>query len=299
MDEDGLTGEMLNIIGTQKDKAAGLLKRYEDRNGDRYPGKEQINAAKNLLESIAVCSEPVQLFEALAADEEKLAAKMKHVALVEEFFGPPRKHFDDALAVLDLYDSNKEHLIDADVKKIAAKIRAIVSKEEPYSEISKLPSLRTRFNDRFSILVEKACHPIEERIKRDYDAVREELAKYEFEPDLERGISATFENLLDGIRSANDLNKAYSMEVTSRRRRDEAWDLIEQKLELERKQEAEKSDKLSVITPTVRRTRLRFHELFESRVVLKDAQDLDGFIENLKAKLSKRLQDEDEIEIVW
>lgn len=298
-DEDGLTGQMLNIIRIQKDKAAGLLERYEDRNGDRYPGKEQISEAQRLLESIAVYSEPVQLFEALAANEEKLAAKMKYVALVEEFFGRPRKHFDDALAVLDLYENNKEHLIAADVQEIAAEIRAIVSKEEPYSEISKLPSLRTRFNDRFSILVEKACHPIEERIKRDYAAVREELAKYEFEPDFKREISATFENLLEGIRSANDLNKAYSMEVTSRRRRDEAWDLIEQRLALERKKEAEESDKPPIITPTIRRTRLRFHELFESRVVLKDPQDLDEFIQNLKAKLSKRLQDEDEIEIVW
>ncbi len=297
-DEDHLARKMTELINVEKTLAEQLLKYYKDPNGAKYPGKDGVTEAKDLLKRLLTSSEPALLFEALDKNREELKLGVKRLELMSGFFDGQRSHFDQALSVLDCYYDNRQHIADPDIQDIVEQIKDIVAEDEPYSDIHKLPSLLQRFNEAFANHLEKACYPIRDVIRKDYESVREEAIDYGFSEKFMSDITRPFKELMEQIEEADDFNKAYAMESTSKKRRKQAWKHIDEEKE---RLERAKEDVLVNPLPPVSKERIELgpHEIFGGRIVLKNIEDLDKFLEELKASLSKHLGGDKEVRIIW
>lgn len=298
-DEDGLSSQMLAILNAQKQLAERLLDRYQERGGLKYPGKQDVSQAKVLFDSLLHFSEPVQLFEGLVQNEQGLKASVDNLQLVEGFFKNQKIIFDEALSLLDLFENNKQHISDLGLLGIIEEMQSIVMSSEPYSKIHRLPVLRDQFKAKFSKLLEDTCYPIQGLIEKDYGLVQDELAKYTFDERFVRKVQAPFEQLLEQIKQVNDFNKAYSMESISRNYRLQAWKQIEEEQARLNELETDEGD-LDPTPPVIlKKVKLGVHDLFDQRVILKNTDDVDQFLEKLRKTLEDRLVDDTEIEIVW
>ena len=301
-DEDGLAKRMIDILEAYAQRTERLLDRYQEKNGSKYPDKDVVNNAQNLLQTMLQYSEPSQLFQVLDENSDNLQVAIEDLMLVEEFFdGQQKGLFDDVIFILDLFEDNKQHVYDTEILSLIEQLEEIINTEQPYSLIHKIPGLRDQFKKQFTNLLTEACKPIQERIEQDYELVQEELGKYEFGEPFIRREKQPFENLLEQIGVVNDFNKAYSMETTSRNYRQQAFRRIEtEQQRLEQEKVEQKGGGGVVIPPKpIARKQIESRDLFDSRIVLRNQDDIQAFLEKLRTKLENNLTDDNEIEIIW
>lgn len=213
-DEDGLMNKFKDRVRDELAEIKRLLVHYEK---DNYPGRDVLESGRKILSEIDKIRDTKEFYEQLNEYKDDLLDYGEDVTDVKKFFENQRGHFDSAVEKLRIYEKNKSYVLDTETIKVVESIEKIVKAKEPYSQIHKLPNLMQEFIERFAKLLEIECKPVRQVIERDYQKVKDELARYAFKDELGPGFRAKFEDLKERLDRANNFYEAIAMKEESDR----------------------------------------------------------------------------------
>ena len=139
-DEDGL---ILFVIDTLESKLAHYEKLLDEYNHDRYPQKEVVTAARDLISDIlSQKRDHVALLTRLIAKQDHLHDSSEDMEEVETFFKSQRVIFDAARRLeRDLQNERDYFVTDVDAIEKIKEISSILALAKPYARIKALGDL--------------------------------------------------------------------------------------------------------------------------------------------------------------
>lgn len=172
-----------------------------------YPGRKILAEGKKLLRSSAQLSVPLDFYQAVAKQKDAYLDFAEDFEPVNAFFGgEQREIFTRALDMLAIYEDSKTYIVDQMLEEAVAGMRAIVRKEQPYSEIHKLPELRKKFMDAYDRVLEAEMGPVLDSIDQDRGRVMEALRDKPYEQEKRSGYIARFEEVRKGAEACNNVS---------------------------------------------------------------------------------------------
>lgn len=151
-DEDGL----INFVkDTLEPKLAHFEKLIDEYNLDRYPQKEVVIAARDLIVDIlSQKRDNVALLTRLVAKQEALYNSSEDMEEIETFFKSQRTIFDAARQLQrDLQNERDYFAADADAIEKIKEISSILTMANPYAKIKALPDLMQGVNTAYETLL--------------------------------------------------------------------------------------------------------------------------------------------------
>ena len=108
--------------------------------------------------------------------------------------------------MLAIYEDSKTYIVDQTLEETVAGMRSIVRREQPYSEIHKLPELRKKFMDAYDRVLEAEMGPVLDSIDQDSGRVMEALRDKPYEQEKRSGYISRFEEIRKGAASCNNVS---------------------------------------------------------------------------------------------
>ncbi len=161
-----------------------------------YPGKDVMVTGKMLLRNFKEIEHAAEFFRTVSAQRDACLDFADDFDLVKKFFdGEQKKHFDNALDKMRIYDDSKTFIVDDAVERCVADIKAIIKMPSPYSSIQKLPELVAQFTEAYMAVLESMSGPIYEAMEDARKRVFDELDKKPYKDELSTRFHAMFTEL--------------------------------------------------------------------------------------------------------
>lgn len=151
-DEDGLLMFVKEMLGEKQSRYETLLTEY---NHDRYPQKEVVINARNLMADIlSQKNDNVALLKRLLAKQDDLLNSTEDMEEIETFFKSQRGIFDAARELQrSLQDERDYFAPDSDTNGKISEITAILSMPKPYGRIKDLSDLMQSIKTAYGVLL--------------------------------------------------------------------------------------------------------------------------------------------------
>ena len=299
-DEDGMIRDFKErCIGHTIDKLRDILGNYNNIKAYQYPGKQVIEDALMLFNSISNIRDTSEVFEEVSNKKDEIAEITPKIDTISEFFkGSQKEQFDKVRDTIITYENNKDYVDNTqELKDVVGKILAILKAEEPYSSIHELPTLRS---DLISILVdmyEKKSAPIIEMANKTIEYIENELNNSGINSDdFGKGYIDNCKGIIDSLQHSNELKDIYAQETRLGQMKDSfIIALDKKKYEMSKpKDDNTKSDEPVIIkTRKIVRTDMLMNRSYE----INSKEDIDKYIEELRNKLMKELEENSNLTI--
>jgi len=301
-DEDGIMARIkefaANELNGRDDSIKDLLHEYIT---SRYPGKKVLEDGKKLLEQLDRFKDTKSFYEFLHREKEPLEDYAEDVADVKKFFKHQRKHFDNALKMLALYEGNCSYVLDEETIKLIGEIEKITMLESPYSEIHKLPDLVDKFRTRFGKLLEDECVPIRADIEADQVITLADLKRRDLkenQAEFEDKVLSDFKSLLQRLSRANNIYEAIAMKTESdRMKQRHIQSFIDEESRIA-KHEAEKNNVKPEDVPVRKTKTLTLKNLFAGTTHISSEDDIERVVNDVRTRLKAQLEADTTIQII-
>ncbi len=265
---------------------------------ERYPGKRVIEESMDLLLDVTAINSLKQFFDFVSEHFEDFSDIAEELESVSNFFeGTQKDIFKKACEATDLYNKNKNFIKDAELKKIDGEIRNIIEMPSPFSHIHELPELYDNFDNLHKTILENESEPINQSINTDLSHVLEELDSDELKDEFEETFKQRFRELEDKLINSQEISVIKGI-------REESNNLVNECLsevaEFEPTPPNGDDNGTGEIPPKPKKKKkyLNIKNISHTtRLSIKNEDDIDYFVENLRKELKKELEDNDEIDL--
>jgi hypothetical protein len=295
-EEDALMASFKNRLQSKLADIEKLL--FEYKIEARFPGKNILTKAKELLNQVSETSDPIEFFKLVDTKKDDFLDIAEDIRPIISFFAGEQKGiYAKAWKYIDIFSNSKTYVVDKDLIDVVNDIKDVVSKQNPYSEIHKLPSMLDEFRVKHSALLEKEAEPIKEDLENDKEIVCEALSSKEYADRFKNRFLELFAELNTKLETSNEVaavkNIRYESDALKTRCLDEIAQ-YEKKL-MEEKQKEQNTDEGSqaTTTPIVIKAEknLSLRQVMSGKIVnIETEEDIDAFLETLKTKLVQELE---------
>ena len=178
---------IMNAFMKRADNLKNDLEKLEImyNNQPAYPGRKIITDGKKLLIDVLDCKYPPEFFSLVDQTQDDFLDFAEDYEPIKKFFaGDQVKIWDTSLKLMKIYDESKTYIVDKDVEAAVSAIKAILYKDNPFSDIYKLPDLNNKFRTAYMVLVKAEQAPVLESIaearKRVFDTLNASHCKDKF-----------------------------------------------------------------------------------------------------------------------
>ncbi|MCA9347639.1 BREX system P-loop protein BrxC [Candidatus Saccharibacteria bacterium] len=202
--EDEIYESLKTVIEEKFEKLSTYIEKYNYQN---YPGKHAVESANSLLRELKQIRDTKVLYDTLDAKQSELKAAFDALKPVESFFDNQVSIFDRATTAVKDYDNIS---LSTSVKAPNINvIRDILSSEEPYNDIPKLPSLTSELEQ----AVANARKTLEERAAeaRKLEEERQKAEEERRKAEAEGKQPAESPKVAKPVRSGDLISKTYSL----------------------------------------------------------------------------------------
>ena len=183
-------------------------------NNHSFPGKKTVLSGKGLLRAIIQIQSPSEFFKKIYADRDDYLDFAEDFEPVKAFFaGEQKKIFEDALKLMKIYDDSKTFIVDDKVEETVREIKAILKKDMPYSDISKLPDLLSQFRDAYMAVLTQMEAPILKAIEDAKDRVFEVLNSKPYKDELKERYFKLFRELHEKATTCNNVATLQNVKI--------------------------------------------------------------------------------------
>lgn len=259
-----------------------------------YPGKEIVFLGEKLFQSILNIDDIQEFFKYVYDLEEEFLDYIDYIDNIKGFFyrkenntvdlnvrGEQRIIFDAAIDILNSFEENKEFIYDSEIEGLVEELYGILRMKDPYNRIPQLPPLIEKYNNRVLNLLNKDITPAIEFIKACKDEVIENLKGYDFYNEFEGKINEDFENLTKKTLCSKSFPVILSMYK------------LGEKLKLRWLNEIIKETGRGNIAKV-----LSVRELVKDEKSIKNHEDVELLLENLRKRLNEELKEDITIRLV-
>lgn len=299
-DEDGMVRDFKErCIGHTIEKLRDILGNYNNIKVYQYPGKQVIEDALKLFNSIANIRDTSELFEEVSNKKDEITEITPKIDTIYEFFeGSQKEQFDKVRETIITYENNKDYVDNTqELKDVVGKITDILKAEEPYSNIHELPTLRSELISILVDMYEKKSAPIIEMANKTIEYIENELNSAGINPDdFGKGYIDNCKGIIDSLQHSNELKDIYAQETRLGQMKDSfIIALDKKKYEMSKpKDDNTKSDEPVIIKP---RKIVRTDMLMNRSYEINSKEDIDKYIEELRNKLMKELEENNHLTI--
>lgn len=299
-DEDGMIRDFKErCIGHTIEKLRDILGNYNNIKAYQYPGKQVIEDALRLFNSISNIRDTSEVFEEVSNRKDEIAEITPKIDIISEFFkGSQKEQFDKVRDTIITYENNKDYVDNTqELKDVVGKILDILKAEEPYSSIHELPTLRS---DLISILVdmyEKKSAPIIEMANKTIEYIENELNNAGINSDdFGKGYIDNCKGIIDSLQHSNELKDIYAQETRLGQMKDSFIIALDKK---KYEMSKPKDDNTQSDEPVIIKTRkiVRTDMLMNRSYEINSKEDIDKYIEELRNKLMKELEENNNLTI--
>jgi hypothetical protein len=291
-DEDEMMNYFKELGKEELNKIKDMILSYNMNKG--YPGEEVVNLGENLFKAVLNIEDTLEFFEYLYDLEGEFLDYVDHIDNIKGFFykkeniildlntkGEQRIIFDDTIDILNFYKENKEFIVDEKIESIVEELQNILVMKEPYSKIPQIPLLIECYNNEILELLKEERVPVLEFIMSCKDEVIEALEEYNFNDEFINKIIGNFEKLI------NKTEESSSFAVIS------SMSNLAEKLRLKWISEIIRETGTENITKV-----LSMRNLVKDQKVIKNEDDINKVMEELKKKLIEELKEDTIISLI-
>ena len=269
----------------------------------KYPGKQILDEAKELFNDTNNKNSISKFFNfvfEMSDDFKKIGEELYPV--LSFFQGSQKSIFENSCDVYEVYESNKNLINDSELSQIAIKIKEIIDKPKPYSEIKDLPELNSKFNTRFDEILQDKKTIILNGIINDFESVSLRLPDDELKEEFNSKFTSRFDSLKDKLDSEKNIAIINGITTESENLKDKCINEINKFIEKRTIKDTNVSpDKPEppVTPPTMPVEKdINIQNITLSpKVKLESEEQIDEFINKLKSKLKEELQNADIINL--
>jgi len=257
----------------------------------RYPGKETIAKGRDLLREIiqASQSEFFGIVSVRKNDFIEFAEAYEPLRLFHS--GTQKEIFDQALWVDEVYNDSKVFINSPGVDEIHKSILLILDDPEPYRSISKLPVLIKGFNEEYDIILNVKKDASKNMINEAKERVMSELSSKPFKEELENGFGSSFTELYNELDSCKNIAVLSAIDNKAEKLKLNLLDRIDSKATQSASQPT--GDGQPSPKPAVQKTkRISAKEVTGSTWKLKNKDEVDAKVEELRKKLKEKLEND-------
>ena len=299
-DEDGMVRDFKErCINQTIEKLKDILGNYNNIKAYQYPGKQVIEDALRLFNGISNIRDVSEVFEEVSNKKEEIAEITSKIDTISEFFkGSQKEQFDKIRDTIITYENNKDYVDNTqELQDVVGKILEILKAEEPYSSIHELPTLRTELIDILVNMYEVKSTPIIEMAKKTIGYIQNELEVASIDPDkFGKEYIKNCKGIIESLQHSNELKDIYAQETRLGQMKDSfIIALDKKKYEMSKsKDENSKSEEPVIIkTRKIVRTDMLMNRSYE----INSKEDIDKYIEELRNKLMKELEENNNLTI--
>ena len=299
-DEDGMVRDFKErCIGHTIEKLRDILGNYNNIKAYQYPGKQVIEDALKLFNSIANIRDTSELFEEVSNRKDEIAEITPKIDTISEFFkGSQKEQFDKVRDTIITYENNKDYVDNTqELKDVVRKITDILKADEPYSSIHELPTLRSELISILVDMYEKKSAPIIEMANKTIEYIQNELNNSGIDCEkFGKGYIDNCKGIINSLQHSNELKDIYAQETRLGQMKDSfIIALDKKKYEMSKpKDDNTKSDETVIIKiRKIVRTDMLMNRSYE----INSKEDIDKYIEELRNKLMKELEENNNLTI--
>ena len=255
----------------------------------QYPGQDVKDEAINLMEKLLRIRDVGEFFKEVSNSKDELIALAPRIEMVLDFFnGTQKEQFDEAKKIITIYDNNKDYADKTDeLLKVVNRMVSILTSKEPYSEIHELLTLRKDLIDILANMYDTKSKPIIKMINDTIEYIENEVKNAGIDTEFGKPYIDTCKNVISTLERSNELKDIFAQQT----RIDQLKDSFINALEYE-KSKKNATDETGEVKEEkiVRRTIIRTDSLMNHSYEINSKEDIDKYIEELKEKLLKEFE---------
>lgn len=284
-----------------KARTADKVKEIDDlfveyRLENRFPGKPVLLKGKELLTEILDLLNPAEFFRYVDNHKDDLLDIAEDITPVVNFFKSEQKRiYLKALKYNDIFNNSKTYIMDQELISKIENITSIATQPAPYSDIHRLPSLLDGFAAQYTSLLEKEAKPIYNEIKIDQKQVMDILQQKEFAYEFGDQFTKRFKELEDKLKHSNEIAEVKNIRHESDALKMRCLNEISnhEKALAEQRKDVGREGTGAFSVKQTKNVSLRYITM-DKTVIIEKEDDIDKFLESLKAKLLEELGDKED-----
>lgn len=180
----------------------------------KYPGKTIVMAGRKLMGEIIGIKNVNEFYKTVYDSKDDFFDFAEDFDSVRKFFGgEQRQIFDKAIKLMKIYDESKTFIVNSKIEGVVASVNGILTKQNPYNEIFKLPGLLEEFNNIYSELLEEDAKPIFAAIESAKANVLERLESKSYKENLYSNFVDRFTALKEKAETINNVAVLHNIKV--------------------------------------------------------------------------------------
>jgi len=295
-DEDGLIHFVLNTFEEKEKHYNALLEAYKQV---RYPEREVVDNARSLVSDVlSQRKDNVALLSRMVQKQDDLLDSIEDMEGVELFFKSQRPVYDEARRQMEKIRKERDYFAtDADAQEVFRQISTILAMPKPYDRIGELPELIRKAKAAYNNLLDIKRDEVLENVRQCMQDVHQLASESYNAMALQRQADDYFMGKREAAKEASSLTELDAM-ITQ---------LLGYKDNICRRMEVMTADShpellkenapagMSTLKPK-KITSIRRYDLCTVKR-LQSKEDIDKYVEGIREKLLKTLENCDSIQI--
>lgn len=294
-DENGLIGFVLNTFETKRDHYKQLLDNFYAHNS--YPEKEKMEEALELMNTIlGQRKDNVALLKGMVQHQDDLLDLSEDMEEIEMFFKAQQLVFDTARKFLTNISRERDYLsADTDAQSAVSTISNILSMSKPYGRIGELPELMQKVKTAYATLLDMKHEEVNENIRQCMQDVHQLAGEARDAGTLLRQADDHFAAKREEVKTASSLTDldAMSMQLLSYK------DTICRRMEALHDTSQPNPSAQGGDSPAPHRLNIKTMRRYDLCSIkrLNSKEDIDHYIESIREKLYRALENSDGVQI--
>lgn len=331
-DEDGMMTHFKDSCAKELQKIELMLNNFDI--DSKYPGEDILRNGQKLFKETLEIKDTLEFFKNIYETEDDFLDYVDNIDNVKGFFfkkengiidtsskGEQKIIFDNAIRTLKNFEENREFIVNDEIDNIIKEVKEIIKNKRPYNDIPKIPLLVEKYNNKVLELLEQESKPIIEFISKCRLEVNEALESYNVKEKFEAEVNQDFSRYIDRTEKADNFTTLSSMSDLADKlkvkwikqiiceaetiKRLKEKEIINVEIVTEESENNSSQEVKPLVKPSVSQQKieiktktLSMRELVKGQKVIKNEQDIDDVVENLREKLKKELEKDTIISLI-
>ncbi len=303
-DDDSILRNFIRLSNNLKNELEKIERDYQHQ--PKYPGQSVVRNGKKLLIDIIGIQYSAEFFNAIEKSKDEYLDFAEDYAPIKAFFeGEQKDIWDKALKLMKIYEESKTFIVSEAIETTISDITDIIRSANPYGKIRLLPELLENYTAYYMELLNSLEEPVLKAIEEARTRVVEELSGKECHDLLKDRVARAFTEIKDKATTCNNVATLQNIKLEADALKLRLLNLItdEETKMLRAKAEKELAEQKAAGVPEIeiertpvaipkQRKNISIKSInLESTWKVETEEDVDRYIEKLRADLKKQLKD--------
>lgn len=300
-DTDKMVKDFKELTRAKLTEIEDLERNYKNKN---YPDKDVLENGEKLLKRILVLKDTREIFDEVLGHEDDYCDYVEDMEPIDKFFAGEQKNiWDESVKLYEKYTVSKNYFSDEEIEQIVREINKILNDKKPYNKIKDLNELNKKFTENYNQILFERRNPILDKIKETKEITLDRLytENEELKEKFTKKVEERFSEILRNAEKSENIKEIETFDK-------EASNLKSKLLDEFERQEEEiranlKTDDTVEESPAIP-IRIKKPKIIGIVKINKDRvwkiqskEDIESYLEKLRKKLEKELEDSEIVEV--